>query len=98
MARNVRRMANDRAEEIPPSAEMMWWRIAFRVRREKARQAQTPLVWMARIFFLAPVSIVIALLVTNHPAFSSRVWPIGALSVSGVVVPATIALWKWSRS
>lgn len=98
VTRNVRKMANDRAEEIQPSAELMWWRLTLRVRREKARQVQTPLVWMARISFLTPGLILTALLATYHPAFSSPVWPIGALSLSAVVVLATIALWSWSRS
>src|SRR6267154_1499590 len=52
IAGKMRRIANGLAEEPGPSAASMWWRLNLRLRRERAREAEIPLVWMRRIFYV----------------------------------------------
>jgi hypothetical protein len=53
VALRMRQFASGLAEEPGPSAASMWWRLDLRMRRERARRAQQPLVWMGRIFTAA---------------------------------------------
>jgi len=98
VAQKLRKMAVGRFEELRPSAASMWWRLSFRMRREKAWQAQASLIWMGRTFFLTTAFLLAKLLAMSHPALSSPVCRIGLLSLGVAVLPVTIALWSWSRS
>lgn len=97
IARTVQRLADGLAEEPRPSAASMWWRLNLRMRREKARRAEMPLIWMGRIFYAA-VAIMAALLVASMPGALGPVAAIGLLAVGAVVLPVAFALWGWSRS
>jgi hypothetical protein len=97
VARRMLRFANTLSGEPAPSAASMWWRLNLRMRQEKARRAERPLIWMGRVFYLA-IALTVALLVTLIPGRSQHVAAIGLLALSAVVLPVAIALWGWSRS
>lgn len=96
IARRMLVLADGLAEESPPSASSMWWRLNLRVRREKARRAELPLIWMARVFYAA-IAILAALLVASMPGALQPVAGIGLLALGAVVLPVAITLWGWSR-
>src|SRR5580704_10576065 len=93
----MQQLANRLAEEPTPSAASMWWRITLRMRREKARRAEQPLIWMTRIS-CAVAALTAALLAASIPLPSRRAAEIGLLALSAVVLPAALTLWAWSRS
>lgn len=97
VARKMRQFASGFAEELGPSAASMWWRLNLRMRRERARRAQQPLVWMARIFYAA-IAVTPALVLAWIPGLSGRTAVIGLAALSAVVLPVAIALVSWSRS
>jgi hypothetical protein len=97
IAGKMRQIANGLAEEPAPSAASMWWRLNLRVRREKARQAEKPLVWMRRIFYMA-IALVTPLELRSLPDLSGRAAVIGLVAISAVVLPVSIVLLTWSRS
>jgi hypothetical protein len=97
IARKMLQLADGWSEEPHASAASMWWRLNLRMRRERARRAQLPLVWMFRIFYAA-VALTAALLVASVPGLSRPVVAIGLFSLSAVVLPVAITLWVWSRS
>ena len=93
----MQQLADRLAEEPPPSAGLMWWRIALRMRREKARRAERPLIWMARISIAVAV-LTAALLAASLPMPSRPAAEIGLLALSALIIPVAITLWSWSRS
>ncbi len=96
VGRKILQMANDLAEDPRPSAASMWWRLNFRIRQEKARRVQAPLIWLARILY-ASIMVLFALAVASVPGVSGPVGVIGLLALSALVLFAVIALWTWSR-
>jgi len=90
-------VADDRAAGPQPSAASMWWRLNLRMRQEKARQAQAPLVWMARIGY-GTIALLTVILVRMIPDLSRPVIEIGLAGIAAVTIPVAIALWSWSRS
>jgi hypothetical protein len=97
IAGSIRQFANGLAEEPGPSAPAIWWRVNLRMRRERAHQAQKPLVWMDRIFYAA-VALLAGLELTLIPGLSGRTAVIGLAALIAVVLPVAIALLSWSRS
>jgi hypothetical protein len=97
IAGKMRRFANGMAEESGPSAASMWWRLNLRLRRERARQAEKPLVWMRRIFYVV-IALTAPLELRSIPDLSGRTAVIGLVALSAVVLPVSIALLTWSRS
>jgi hypothetical protein len=93
----MQQLANRLADEPTPSAASMWWRITLRMRREKARRAEQPLIWMTRIS-CAVAALTAALLAASIPLPSRRAAEIGLLALSALIVPVAITLWSWSRS
>jgi hypothetical protein len=93
----MQQLANRLAEEPAPSPASMWWRITLRLRREKARRAEQPLIWMTRIS-CATAALTAALLAASIPLPSRPAAEIGILALSAVVLPAALTLWAWSRS
>jgi Na+/proline symporter len=93
----LRQLANHLAEEPTPSAASMWWRLTLRMRREKARRAEQPLIWMTRIS-CAVAALTAALLAASIPTPSRRAAEIGLLSLIALVLPVALTLWGWSRS
>ncbi len=90
-------MAASMAEPSRPSAASMWWRLNLRMRQEKARRAQVPLIWMARICY-ATIALLAVMLVTMIPDFSRPTVEIGLAGIAAVALPVAITLWSWSRS
>ena len=97
IAGKMRRIANGLAEEPGPSAASMWWRLNLRLRRERAREAEKPLVWMRRIFYVV-IALTAPLELRSIPDLSGRTAVIGLVALSAVVLPVSIALLTWSRS
>jgi anti-sigma factor RsiW len=97
LARKMRQFANGLAEEPAPSAASMWWRLNLRLRRERAREAEKPLVWMRRIFYVA-IALTALLELRSIADLSGRTAVIGLVALSAVVLPVSIALLTWSRS
>ncbi|HEX4275930.1 MAG TPA: hypothetical protein VHZ74_11270 [Bryobacteraceae bacterium] len=97
VARKMRQFASGLAEEPGPPAASMWWRLNLRMRRERARRAQQPLVWMGRIFYAA-IAVTAALVLASIPGLSGRTAVIGLAALSAVVLPVAIVLVSWSRS
>jgi hypothetical protein len=93
----MQQLANHLAEDPPPSAASMWWRITLRMRREKARRAEQPLIWMTRISCVV-AALTAALLAASLPFPSRPTAEIGILALSAVVLPVALTLWGWSRS
>jgi Na+/proline symporter len=93
----MRQLANHLAEEPAPSAASMWWRITLRLRRERARRAEQPLIWMTRIS-CAVGALTATLLAASIPLPSHRATEIGLLALSAVILPVALTLWGWSRS
>lgn len=93
----MQQLANRLGEESAPSAASMWWRITLRMRRDKARRAEKPLIWMTRIS-CAVAALTAALLAATIPIPSRRAAEIGILALSAVVLPVALTLWGWSRS
>jgi Na+/proline symporter len=85
------------SENPAPSAASMWWRLNIRMRLEKARRAQQPLIWMGRVSYAA-IAITIGLLVMQIPGLSQPAAVAGLMALGAVALPVTIALWGWSRS
>jgi hypothetical protein len=98
VAQKLQQLAIERTDELQPSAASMWWRLSFRIRREKACQAEAPLIWMGRIFVLTTTFLSATLLAICWQRLPSPVWAIGLPSMGAVALPVTIALWSWSRS
>ena len=96
-ALNLRQMAEGLAEGPCPSAASMWWRLNIRMRREKARRAQAPLIWMARILYAA-IAVLVVILSTIIPVSSQPACKIALVAFGAVALPVAIALWGWSRS
>ena len=96
VAGKMLQFATEVGEEHGPSAGSMWWRLNLRMRHEKARRVQAPLVWMTRILYLAGVA-AFALLVASVPGVSQPAAAIGFFALGVLVVPVAIALWGWSR-
>lgn len=97
MAREMLVLAKRLSEEPAPSAGSMWWRLNLRMRRERARRAQRPLIWMGRIACIV-ILLTAAFLAASIPDLSRPVAEIGLLALSAVVLPVAIVLWGWSRS
>jgi hypothetical protein len=98
VARKLHELAMEHSKDVALSAAAMWRRLSFRLRREKARQAEAPLIWMNRIFVLTTILLFAALLAIAWQSHPSVVWAIGLSSMGVVALPVTIALWGWSRS
>jgi hypothetical protein len=100
IARRMLLLADGLAEELTgeprPSAASMWWRLNLRIRRDRARRAEMPLIWMTRIFYAA-IAILAALLVASMPGALRPAAAIGLLALGAVVLPVAITLWGWSR-
>ena len=75
----------------------MWWRLNLKLRRERARHAEKPLVWMRRISYVA-IALTAPLELRSIPDLSGRTAVIGLVALSAVVLPVSIALLTWSRS
>jgi len=75
----------------------MWWRLNLRLRRERARQAEKPLLWMRRIFYVV-IALIAPLEFRSITNLSGRTAVIGLVALSAVVLPVAIALLTWSRS
>ena len=75
----------------------MWWRLTLRMRRERARRAVQPLIWMTRVS-CAVAALTAALLAASIPIPSQPAAEIGIIALSAVVFPVAIILWGWSRS
>jgi hypothetical protein len=97
VTRNLLQFANGLSVEPVPSAASMWWRLNLRMRQEKARRAQKPLVWMGRISYTT-ITLTAATSMALIPGLSHPVAAIGLLALSAVVLPAAITLWGWSQS
>jgi len=97
IARKMRQYAEELAEEPAPSAASMWWLLNSRLRRERARQAERPLVWMRRIFYVA-IALTAPFEFRLIPDLSGRTAVIGLVALGAVVLPVSIALLTWSRS
>lgn len=97
VAGKMRQFANGLAEEPGPSAASMWWRLNLRLRRERARQAEKPLLWMRRIFYVV-IALIAPLEFRSITNLSGRTAVIGLVALSAVVLPVAIALLTWSRS
>ena len=97
VAGKMRRFAKGLAEEPVPSAASVWWRLNLRLRRERARQAQRPLVWMRTVFYLA-LALAALLELRSIPDLSGRTAVIGLVALGAVLLPVSIALFTWSRS
>jgi hypothetical protein len=97
VAERMRQFANELGEETGPSAATMWWRLNFRLRREKAHQAEKPLAWMRRIFYVA-MTLIALLELRSIPDLAGRTAVIGLVALSAVVSLVSIALLAWSRS
>jgi hypothetical protein len=97
IAGKMLQFANEPGQELCPSAGSMWWRLNLRMRRERARRAQAPLVWMTRILYFA-VAVTSALLAAAVSGVSRPAATIGLFALSALVLPVAIALWGWSRS
>ena len=97
IAGELRQIANGFAGEPAPSAASMWWRLNLRSRRENARQAGKPLVWMRRIFYAA-VAVVAPMELRSLPDLAGRTTVLGLVALSALVLPVSIALLTWSRS
>lgn len=97
VAGKMLQLADGLSEVPPPSAAAMWWRLSLRMRQERARRAQMPLIWMGRVFY-AMMAITAALLVTLIPPLSGRAGAICLAALSALVLPVAITLWGWSRS
>jgi Na+/proline symporter len=97
IARQMERLAETLSSAPPPSAASMWWRLNLRMRHEKARRAQQPLIWMTRLLYLA-LALSVALLMTLFPDFSKPAVAIGLLGLSAIALPVAVALFVWSRS
>lgn len=97
IAWKMRQIASGLAEEPGPSAASMWWRLNLRLRRERARQAEKPLVWMRRIFYVV-IGLTAPLELRLMPDLSGRTAVVGLVALSAVVLPVSIALLTWSRS
>jgi hypothetical protein len=93
----MQQLANRMAEESPPSAASMWWRLALRMHRERVRRAEQPLIWMTRIS-CAVAALTAALLAASIPIPPRPTAEIGILALSAVVLPVALTLWSWSRS
>ena len=96
-ARHLHQLAEGLAREPVPGAASMWWRLNLRMRQQKAQRAQVPLIWMARILYLA-IALLTVLVLTLIPNTSRPVFTIGLAALGAVAIPAAIALWTWSRS
>ncbi len=97
IARKMRQFANELAEEAGPPAASMWWRLQLRMRRERARRAEKPLVWMGRISYAA-ITLTVLLALILIPGLSTGTGVIGLATLSAVVLPVGIVLLGWSRS
>ena len=97
VASAMQQLANRLADEPAPSAASMWWRLTLRMRRERARRAERPLIWMIRIS-CAVAALTAALLAASIPIPSRPAAEIGILALSAVVLPVALTLWAWSRS
>lgn len=93
----MQQLASHLAEEPVASAASMWWRIALRTRREKARRAERPLIWMTRVACAVAI-VTAALLVAAIPLPLRHVAWIGILALGAVILPVAVTLWAWSRS
>jgi hypothetical protein len=98
IAQRLQRMAAAYSEESQPTASSMWWRLRVRSRQENLNRAEKPLIWMQRIFVVAMIFLCATLMAAAWQAHPSEIWGVGLLSLGGVVVPITIAFWRWSRS
>lgn len=98
VARRLQKMAEGFSEQPLHSAECVWWRLSVRLRREQADRAQRPLVWMQRIFAATIALVCAALLGLAWRDYPSDVWTTGLAALGAVAIPATIALWSWSRA
>jgi anti-sigma factor RsiW len=92
----LQQIADEFAAEPAPSAAAMWWRLSLRARREHARRAQQPLLWMTRIAYIA-IAALIAFAIAAMPS-STPVFAIGLAALAAAAIPILIALWAWSRS
>ena len=97
IARRLQQMASGLAGEARPAAASMWWRLNMRTRRENARRAQAPLIWMGRIFYLT-IALSLAFASMSIPGISGPAFTIGLLAPGAVAFPVAITLWGWSRS
>lgn len=97
IARTMQRLAGELSAEPGPSAAAMWWRLNLRMRQERARRAQAPLIWMTRILYLA-IALLAAFLVTLMTQLSGPVVTTGLVAFGVLTIPAGIALWGWARS
>ncbi len=62
----------------------MWWRITLRMRREKARRAERPLIWMTRIACTV-AALIAAFLAESIPLPSRRAAEIGLMSLGALI-------------
>ena|SRR6185437_8842040 len=92
----MERLAEALSSEPTPSAASMWWRLNLRMRREKARRAQQPLVWMTRAAYIA-IAVLIAFAIASMPS-SAPALGIGLIGLTATAIPILLALWAWSRS
>ena len=97
VAGHMLQLADGLAEEPQPSAASMWWRLNLRMRREKARRAEMPLIWMGRVCYVA-IALVAALVAASLPVPARPVAAIGLAALGAVVLPVAVTLWGWSRS
>jgi hypothetical protein len=93
----MQQLANRLAEEPPPSSAAMWWRLTLRMRRERVRRAEKPLIWMTRVSCVV-AALTAALLAASIPFPVRPTARIGILALSAVVLPVALTLWGWSRS
>ena len=56
VAANMRHLASEFAQESRPTAAAMRRRLSLRMRQEKARRAQLPVIWMTRVFLCCGLS------------------------------------------
>jgi hypothetical protein len=95
IAGKMRQFANGLSEDPRPSAASIWWRLNLRMRQERARQAEKPLVWMGRIFHAA-IALTVGLELMSIPGLSGRTAVIGIAALIAIVLPVAIALLSWS--
>jgi hypothetical protein len=95
IAGKMRQIANELSEDPPPSVTAMWWRLNLRMRQERVRQAEKPLVWMARIFYAA-VALAAGSELTSIPDLSGRTAVIGVAALGAIALPVAMALATWS--
>ncbi len=99
VSRQLESLLEGSLEEPLEPAASMWWRLNLRLRRQRMNRAQLPLIWMERTCAaILLLTALFALWQISARSSVSNILTVGLWALAAVALPATIVLWRWSRS